>query len=124
MKKKYGLIITSVAISILLLVQGYQAFVIECLKHEIGVLRNQNDASRSDIKNMRKKYVDLADIISLQSGGDPFVASKIKEMLTKDLPAPAPVNIMKPKRSLFQRIKDRLMGLVWEKPELALSTGS
>ena len=118
MKKKYGLIITSVAISILLLVQGYQALVIECLKHEIGVLRNQNDASRSDIENMRKKYVDLADIISLQSGGDPFVSSKIKEMLTKDLPDPAPVNIMNPKRSLFQRIKDRLMVLVWGKPEL------
>ena len=118
MKKKYGLIITSVAISILLLVQGYQALVIECLKHEIGVLRNQNDASRSDIENMRKKYVDLADIISLQSGGDPFVSNKIKEMLTKDLPDPAPVNIMKPKRSLFQRMKDRLMVLVWGRPEL------
>ena len=118
MKKKYGIVVISVMISILLLVQGYQALVIECLKHEIGVLRNQNDASRSDIENMRKKYVDLADIISLQSGEDPFVSSKIKEMQTKDLPDPAPVNIMKPKRSLFQRIKDRLMVLVWGKPEL------
>ena len=118
MKKKYGIVVISVMISILLLVQGYQALVIECLKHEIGVLRNQNDASRSDIENMRKKYVDLADIISLQSGEDPFVSSKIKEMQTKDLPGPAPVNIMKPKRSLFQRIKDRLMVLVWGKLEL------
>lgn len=124
MKKKYGIVVISVIISILLLVQGYQTLVIECLKHEIGVLRNQNAAYRSDIENMRKKNVDLAEIISLQSGGDPFVSSKIKEMLTKDLPAPAPVNIMKPQRSLFQRIKDRLMGLVWENPELLLSTGS
>ena len=124
MKKKYGIVVISVITSILLFVQGYQALVIECLKHEIGVLRNQNAAYRSDIEKMQKKYVDLADIISLQSGGDPFVSSKIKETLTKDLPAPAPENIMKPKRSLFHRIKDRLMGLVWEKPELPLSTGS
>ena len=124
MKKKYGIVVISVITSILLFVQGYQALVIECLKHEIGVLRNQNAAYRSDIEKMQKKYVDLADIVSLQSGGDPFVSSKIKEMLTKDLPDPAPENIMKPKRSFFQRIKDRLMGLVWEKPELVLSTGS
>ena len=121
MKKKYGIVVISVITSILLFVQGYQALVIECLKHEIGVLRNQNAASRHDIQDIRAfltserhyviRLVDLANDVNQ-------LPHENKVKLTMDLPDPAPVNIRKAKQSLWQSIKDRLMVLVWGKPEI------
>ena len=121
MNKKYGIVVISVIISSLLLVQGYQALVIECLKHEIGVLRNQNDASRHDIQDIRAfltserdyviRLIDLANDVNQ-------LPHENKVKLTMDLPEPAPVNIRKAKQSLWQSIKDRLMVLVWGKPEI------
>ena len=111
MKKKYGIVVISVIIGILLIVQGYQALVIECLRHEIRVLRYQGNASRHDIYDIRMKLADLVNVVNQF----PY---ENKVEWTMDLPDPVPVDIRKAKQSLWQTIKDKLMGLVCDEPEL------
>ena len=111
MKKKNGIIFSLGAIVVLLLVLGYQALIIDNLKREITVLRDQNNAYQSDMEDMWMNTIHVTSDVSLFS-----LENDDERMI--DLPDPAPVDMIKPKQSRFQDMKDMVLWFFSKKSAL------